>query len=309
MCLVLVPCCLLAACEYSIEGEGRANEQSLRAHREAKANDPRLNAAHLRAVQPCALIGKLPLDRYGHPHGRPDPYSVHSCEQQVDDKGDVRHVFRLSLGEPVIEGVDQFASTVAGLPADIDTDECEVTVYTDKRAKVAVQVVDLSVGDDEGSGKRDCAHARTVASKAVRLLRGDPPKFHRKGTVALVDPCGVLEQAAIRRILGHRVDGDRLGFEDCTWRGPQDGELSLGFGEALKPKHANIDLGGGVRAARQSRSTHDSCAIEWAHRPVPGHKVNEGVTVELTDAGHKRAHVCGRAVKAAKAVRKRLPHG
>lgn len=180
----------------------------------ADREGPRLTAKNLRTVDPCVVLGKLPLQRYGTPRRSPETGSnMSECDQWLSsaNKKTIRSV-NVRLGEPLMSMFNPFKSRLAGLSdSELNNGMCSESVFTDSDAHLG-----FALEYDDQDSKRNCVPARALARSLVKVMRGDPPKFSRQGILALVDPCDTVHGGTLNQVL-RSSPHSQPGAHDCAW--------------------------------------------------------------------------------------------
>ncbi|WP_156365013.1 hypothetical protein [Sciscionella sediminilitoris] len=268
------------------------------------AIDPRLAADRLRLADPCALLGKLALDRFGGAHGKPSiPVDPGDCDQDLGDGKQIGHYVEVQLGTEIDPEYTKLSSHVEGLPAsESNSGECSEKILTDSHAKRGIW---LRYVDGRNV---NCPAARTLAAEVIRTLRQNPPQRAGTGSVTAARACETVDGGTLKAVLGETPAGKGTGLFDCTWRGGSFGlELAFQIGEAQSPGDKDkVDLGNGIAAKKQAPPGAAGCELTWAHKPLADGQ-SELVTVSLTDELRSAGDICPKAAQVAKLVVGKLP--
>jgi hypothetical protein len=249
-----------------------------------KTNDPAFANDTLRKLDPCALLSEDILAAVGTPaNNRVQDFG--SCSNYMEDKDGKDLSITLYVGETISDatGADQ---NIGGLPASEseldDSTACFVSVVTSTNPNFGIRV------QAGGDGEDLCVTGRTVLTGVVTMIRENPPEREAKaGSVATVDPCALLEPAALKTALGVDTTASPYSLHWCNWLG-DNVNAGLWFRTGYDPKDSTVDpgtpvdLGSGVTAYQSATvSGSASCRLEWRHRSTGTDGADEIVEVDV----------------------------
>ncbi|WP_031464627.1 hypothetical protein [Sciscionella sediminilitoris] len=305
---------LLSACGPDLSKKTFARTTVPEASSPDAATDPKLAADRMRKIDPCALLTKLGLDRYGEVDGKPAVGTDFAeCRQPLKSKTAGGKSVSIDLGTSVSPSFSKLTDKIGGLPAhEQSLTDCSEKVLTDSREHKGFQ---LSYSDDPEPEQSRCAAARALSKTVIEVLRTDPPPRTDTNSLALVEPCDLVDGGTVRGIVGSSPDASHIGLTQCKWTNAAfDLTVSLDIGDSsFVSKDKDVDLGNGVKAGQSGMSGVQGCAIEWLHKPDTGEREpglgrkDEMVKVSVEDKKNSHADVCGKAIGAAKVVLPKLP--
>jgi hypothetical protein len=224
----------------------------------------------LRTLDPCALLTKDILATVGEPvdNHRND---FGECANYMTDSAGKSLSITLTIGQTVPNPRDA-DQNIGGLPAlenELDSgDACFVTVVTSTEPDVGITI------QAGGDSKDLCEAGHTVMAAVVDRVHSDPPTYSTpRGTLVELDPCEVVDDAALRTVLGDGVgDGEPYNLHWCNWHGSAANLgvwLRVGYDPTKTDVGKPVALGGGTTGYKRA-STAASCEVQWAHRPFDG---------------------------------------
>lgn len=281
-------------------------------------NDPAVEQAALRTIDPCALLSEENLAEIG----TIVPDSLRevewaNCAVEVKGSGGVVEL-NLHLGDDVVI-VDDPAEKVDGLPLIVDkSDEqtCYVTAVTSFEPELGITFrVDYAGGDA-------CAVGRGALEKVVATLHADPPQYESPaGSIVSVDPCEAAGQQVLGELLGGTAERDVMDLHTC-YLSPENGSyprIAVTLTDSV-PADAEsgeaLQLPGGVTAIQEQESSDGevSCETSWRHIKTPREDESEefGEIVSITYSAEEGGDVdaaaaCQQSGTIAKAVATNLP--
>jgi hypothetical protein len=168
------------------------------------------------------------------------------------------------------------AGELDGLPLGVEdkTSRCTASVPVVDRPDTTIGV---EAEDAAAKFAEPCDAAKAALGEAVgRLRAGDVPAAPA-GSLAPVDPCGLVSTATAQRIAGPITKVAPGGLHECRWQA--GGEITVTLERGTPPVPAKdgssdsagtVDLGGVTAyftADRYNPATVD-CTLTWLHRPV-----------------------------------------
>jgi hypothetical protein len=275
--------------------------------------DSAFTAAKLRAVDPCGLLDNDTLGAFGTPADA-DPGGIDECDDFMHDSAGDDLDIDLTVGEQLDE-VDSTTSTADGLPVAEDKASdgkaCFEKIVTQTSPTLGLE---LQIDYD---GHDPCVPARKLAAAIVSHIRIDPPhRANAAGSLALVDPCGTLDTGTATTVLGAKPDEvEAEGLFECDWRS-SGFDVTVGFSVDEDPKS---DTSGGTPKPVNigvpayefpSTDVFPSCEVKWTTRAsVDSDGNGEVVDVEYDNIDNApKVDTCAKAVAAAKAVVRKVPH-
>jgi len=272
--------------------------------------DPAYAPDKLRQIDPCALLDNETLNAFGKP-ANPSPAGFSSCSNyMVDDDGEQLSI-TVELGLSALLEVDRANTQIDGVPAAerelSNGDACFVTLIVEGGAQprgIVVQVV-YEAGDP-------CKVGREVTEAVATRVRVDPPlRPAEAGSLATVDPCAILEPAAVADALGGQAEVRSTSLNSCTW--DYEGvSLDLFFDVGTDPANRTyadytpVDLEGVTVYQELNEEVYPSCEVRWIHRPV-GQQA-EVVRIELGNIRNKPdLDTCAKSTDLARSLLPKLP--
>jgi hypothetical protein len=243
-------------------------------------DDPAVEAAALRTVDPCALLTDANLGDTGTV--APDSSSTSEwgeCSVDVTDANGKTVEFVLRVGDQIIL-VDDPTEELEGLPLvvdDEDPESCWVSVVTSYELSLAVTFQVDYVGGD------GCAAGKAALTKVVQALHNNPPQYQQlPGSVLTADPCAVADKEAIETALGQKSFMEPKSVHECDfWSG--DGTnyplVSIRFFQGLPPDAGDgkpVDLGGVSAIQAEEEDSVVSCDVSWRKIETPSEDEAEG---------------------------------
>ncbi|NKE60792.1 hypothetical protein FXN61_30015 [Lentzea sp. PSKA42] len=278
-----------------------------------KPVDPAFAAERLRLINPCALMEKDLLQTVG----TPSKYSSSSytrCSNYMKNKAGKTLNITLDIGYSLTSTeVKNATKQIAGLKSGeqkLSNTSCFVTAVTQENPPQAARI-QVSTGNDGGEA---CEPGRKVLEGAVRKLKGNPQKYSPpKGSPVEVDPCTIVEKAALAPVLGASPRSLPYGLHQCSWSG-QSSQLQLEFKTTRIPKDGKfdsksveVDLGGGVKGYQAFKDgSFPTCELVVVRTKDSS---DAGEIAEFIAAGSKEKEFdrCQAAQTFAKAVLPSLP--
>lgn len=278
-------------------------------------DDPAVEAAALRTVDPCALLNATTLGGVGTLV--PDSVSETEwgvCSADVTDAGGKTVELVLRVGEQLIL-VDDPTDELAGLPLVVDDDDpesCWVSVVTSYELSLGITFqVDYPGGDG-------CEAGRAALEPVLQAVHDAPPAYKQvAGTVLTADPCAVADKGAIADALGEKTFVEPKSLHQCDiWTGDSTSypQVSVHLHKGLPATAEDgepVDLGGGVSAiqVKEEDSSTVSCDVSWLKVATPTEDEADGygelVSVSFDgepENGLDAATACEKAVAVAKTV-------
>ncbi|WIX91395.1 serine/threonine-protein kinase [Amycolatopsis sp. DG1A-15b] len=270
--------------------------------------DP-LGPDKLRGADPCQVLPSVPGLGKLTPQGE-----VHffSCTFQTAQ----RQWMQLTIGGPsAAKGTP--AGELDGLPLSLDNNSsgctASVPVVDRPAATIGVEAGDIGVG----KFAQPCDAAKTALTETLNRLRAGSVSAAPPGSLAPVDPCGLVATATAQRIAGPITKVEPRGLHECRWTA--GGEISVNLERGRPPvaakdnsydKAGTVDLGGltAYFTADQINPATVNCTVTWPHRPV-GEQASENVIVQYTTSASTLTvdETCRQVQDFAKAARPGLP--
>jgi hypothetical protein len=275
-----------------------------------KTNDPAFSNEKLRALDPCALLSEDILAALGTPaDNSADGFG--NCSNYMEDKEGRDLSITLYVGE-TINNASEADENIGGLPAmwnELDDNSaCFVSVITSTNPNVGIRT---QVG---GDAKDMCKIGQTVLSGVVDLIREDPPqREERAGSIAGVDPCALVDPAALKPVVGGAdTEVSLYTLHWCNWVG-ESVTAGLWFRTGYDPKDSTtdpgqpVDLGNGLTGYAQSDGG-GQCRIEWRHRSTGQDGDDEIIEVSFDNSAAAAGdNGCGTTAEIAKLIVPKLP--
>jgi uncharacterized protein DUF3558 len=275
-----------------------------------KTNDPAFSNDELRKLDPCALLSEDILAPLGKPaDNRMQDFG--SCSNYMEDKAGKDLSITLYVGE-TLNGATDADQNIGGLPAfESELDDgsaCFVSAVTSTNPNFGLRV---QVG---GEGEELCATGRTVLTGVVAVVRDEPPaREEKRGSVASVDPCTLLEPEQITTAVGADTKMSPYSLHWCNWIG-DNVNVGVWIRSGYDPKDdtvdpgAPVDLGGGITGYQSPTEGAASCRLEWRHRSTGEDGADEIVEVDFDNSKAPAGdNGCPGAVAIAKLVIPALP--
>jgi hypothetical protein len=269
--------------------------------------DP-LGPDKLRGVDTCRVLPSVPGIGKLTPQ---TAVSLFSCAFETAQ----RQWLELTIGGPVTGGGTP-AGELGGLPLSLDEKSggctASVPVVDRPTATIGVEAGDVGVGEFAAP----CDAAKTALTEAVGRLRAGSAGFPA-GSLAPVDPCGLVTTETAQRIAGPITKVEPRGLHECHWTAGGDLTVSLERGtppvlskDPSYDKTGTVDLGG-VTAYLTADRYHGAsvdCTLAWPHRAA-GERFSENVIVRYTTAASTLTvdETCRQVQDFATAVRPGLP--
>lgn len=275
-------------------------------------NDPAFTNDKLRGLDPCGLLTEDILAAVGTP-AENSTEDFGDCANYMKDKDGKDLSVTLYVGE-TINGAEGAEENIGGLPAlenklD-DGSACFVNVVTSTNPNIGVRV---QVG---GDGDDLCGIGRTILTGVVDLIREDPPlREEANGSIAGVDPCSLLDPAALKTTLGGaETEVAPYTLHWCNWVG-ESVTAGVWFRTGYDPKDDTVDqgqpvdLGNGLTVYQTAETDAGaSCRLEWRHRSTGSDGDDEIIEVDFDNSAAPAGdNGCATAVEIAKLLVPALP--
>jgi hypothetical protein len=270
--------------------------------------DP-LGPDKLRGIAPCRVLPSVPGT------GKLTPeIDVHlfQCTYETPQG----QWLELAIGGPVTAG-GTASGELDGLPLSIDDKAggCTASVPIVDRPDATIGV-EASQAAEEFA--KPCDSAKAALAEAVKRLRaGSVDSPVPPGSLAPVDPCGLLPAGTVQRIAGPLFEVEPEGLHECRWQ--VGGKVAVSLERGSRPFQSKdsfydsagtVDLGGVTAyfTTKRNNPASVSCTLSWAHRPVDD-RSSENVVVDYTTSGSTLTaeETCRQAREVAKAARPGLP--
>ncbi|WP_367135954.1 hypothetical protein [Saccharothrix sp. HUAS TT1] len=274
--------------------------------------DPAFAADKLRLLDPCELLDEELLKKLGTP-GTQSRSGFSRCSNFMKDQGGKDLAVTVEIGQTMTTELKNADKQLAGLRSYeqvLEGSACFVSVITQEEPGLGITV---QIGYEDADA---CAPGREVAASVVGLIKaGTGARTAAKGSLLTLDPCAVVDRAAVEAGAGAGYRVFPYGLHNCAWVGDKK-ELSLAFREAFIPDdrefdegQTEVDLGGGVTGYQVvSDTAFPSCEVKWVQ--LAGSD-NDGEVVDVKSAGPKSSEFdrCAVAVTFAKTVVAKIPKG
>ncbi|GAA0599894.1 hypothetical protein GCM10010174_14430 [Kutzneria viridogrisea] len=313
--LRLVSCAVLAAVALTActPGADQARSVSPRTAVQATATgvainkgptDPAFAADRLRAVDPCGLLDKKTQALVGTPgEAAGNPFT--GCQVSMKDGSGQAMQLSLDLGSPISEVKKDATTELAGTRV-LETRQGSGCM--DKAITQDTPGLGLVLRVDAKGGTDPCEVARKLVTAVLGRLRTAPPAMNNpKGTLAVVDPCALVDKATVDSLVGTSATAQPQQLHECLWRQPgvllyvtfrMSGDPSM---PVLEHKTTPVDLGGLTAYQLPNISTLAGCSVSWWPRATAA--ASETVVIRYDAEGDS----CAKAVAAAKVVAGKLP--
>ncbi|SEC81485.1 Serine/threonine protein kinase [Amycolatopsis tolypomycina] len=270
--------------------------------------DP-LGPDKLRAADPCQVLPSVPGIGKLTPQG-----AVHlfSCTFQTAQ----RQSMELTIGGPsAAKGTP--TGELAGLPLSLDVKSsgCTASVPITDRPADTIGIEAGTLGP--GKFAQPCDAAKSALTETLNRLRAGNVPAAPPGSLAAVDPCGLVDTATTQRIAGPITKVQPRGLHECRWTA--GGEISVNLERGYPPvaakdgshtKAGTVDLGGLTASftADQDNPASVTCTLTWPHRQV-GEQASENVIVRYATSASTLTieQTCRQVQDFAKAARPGLP--
>jgi hypothetical protein len=320
--LVAVAAVVLAGCGATVDTAkqtfprstvpaGQFTGEKTTATGEPKANDPAFANEEIIKLEPCALLTEDILASVGEPdENKPENYG--NCSNYMKDKDGKSLYLTLYVGETIsdAQNADQ---NIGGLPAfESELDDgsaCFVNAVTSTDPNFGIRI------QAGGEGKDLCPTATKVLTSVIEKIREDPPEREAgSDSIAGVDPCTLLDAAAVKTALGGvEVTTYPYTLHWCNWVG-DNVTLNVWFRTGSDPKGGAdnatpVDLGDGVTAYQSVKASPSvSCRLEWLHRSTGTDGADEIVEVEYENTQPPSGdNGCASVTEVAKLLIPKLP--
>jgi hypothetical protein len=253
-------------------------------HRDLKPTSPET----LRRSDPCKILDNVSVPDAGKLRANPDSAYFDRCDYRTrsGDKISVK------LGEQIYVEGGRPAGDLGGRPvlfSEISGSTCDASVQLPAQPELGVTAL-----------AETCDLAKTTLGKVLERLRGGAGFELPAGSVVPLDPCAVLDKAAVARTLGPVREVELTRLRECEWTAPTSLRLTFEKLTVVPETGTAVDLGG-VTGTR--RETGDSCTLTWNHRQFDA-KQAEHVRIFATKTG---GGACDAAVAFGKALAGKLP--
>jgi hypothetical protein len=251
-----------------------------------KANDPTFSNDELRKLDPCALLSRDLLAPLGTPaDNRVQDFG--SCSNYMEDKDGKELSITIYVGD-TLNGATDADQNIGGLPAfESELDDgsaCFVNAVTSTNPNLGLRV---QVG---GEGDKLCDTGRTILTGVIAMIRDEPPeREERSGSVASVDPCGLLDADQIKTVVKTDTNVSPYSLHWCNWDG-DNVHAGVWFRTGYDPKDDNVDpgspvdLGSGITGYQSATEGAASCRIEWRHRSTGEDGADEIIEVDFDNS-------------------------
>jgi uncharacterized protein DUF3558 len=276
-----------------------------------RSNDPAFSNDELRKLDPCALLSDDLLAALGKP-AENNSQDFGTCANYMEDKDGKELNITLYVGE-TISGAEGADENIGGLPAfESELDDhsaCFVSVITSTNPNFGIRA---QVG---GKSKDLCAAGTTIVTGVVDTIRTEPlERAAKRGSVSLVDPCALLDEAGLKTALGVETSLSPYSLHWCNWIG-DNVNAGVWFRTGYDPKDSTVDpgtpvdLGGGVTGYQSTGAGGSaSCRLAWRHRSTGADGADEIVEVNVDKARPPAGdNGCAAAVAVAKLLIPALP--
>ncbi|MFD3747064.1 serine/threonine-protein kinase [Nocardia sp. NPDC058633] len=243
-------------------------------HARAMADPPlALTADEARRLDICELLKPDVLRDFGKHTAELTRNGADGCSTIYGwDEDQTFFTFNVAVPqEEIIRDKTPFGSTIAWMPVLGQRKEagaCDRTVLTQSGLPLAI-----TMQAQVKPSKRDgCPTAERALAAIVHRLSVNPPLVdYESDSVLLLDPCVVLDRAAVLPIIGDpawpRVDGPH----GCMALGP-DGAVGLAFDDRMRPDNGSENKDKEMTVAGRTayidlRSPHH-CVLIAMHRPT-----------------------------------------
>lgn len=277
-----------------------------------KTNDPAFTAEKLRKLDPCGLLTDDILAAIGTPADNSQE-DFGNCANYMKDKDGKDLSVTLYVGE-TINNAEDADQNIGGLPAMVseldDKSACFVSVVTSTNPTFGIKVQIGGDGDDL------CKPGQTLLDGVVKQIREDPPEREdATGSIASVDPCALLDPAALKTAIGG-VDTTVSPYtlHWCNWLG-DNVSAGVWFRTGYDPKDSSVDqgqpvdLGNGVTVYQTAETSSGvSCRLQWRHRSTGTDGEDEIIEVDFDNTAPAQGdNGCPAAVNIAKLLVPALP--
>lgn len=288
------------------------NEGGTSATGKPKTNDPAFTNDKLRKLDPCGLLTDDVLSALGSPAENSEE-DFGNCANYMKDKDGEDLSITLYVGE-TINGAEDADENIGGLPAmESELDDksaCFVSVITSTNPAFGIRVQAGGDGDDL------CGAGRKLLDGVVQQIREDPPQREAAtGSIASVDPCGLMDEAALKTAMGGAdATVSPYTLHWCNWLG-ENVTAGVWFRTGYDPADSTVDqgqpvdLGSGVTAYQTAESGSGvSCRLEWRHRSTGADGADEIIEVDFDNSAPAQGdNGCGAAANIAKLLIPALP--
>lgn len=281
---------------------------------EGPVNEPALSPQKLREVDGCELLKGDAVTQLGAPKN-PIGTGPDICSVTITDPGGKEVRVSLRLGETMYGGLRQATGGLDGLPLTESRQDksCFDKVLTSQDPDIGIGV---QVGYSDGE---PCGAGRKVLAKIIQRLKNDPPRLTPdSGSLLLLDPCEVIPEAALTRVLGKEQRSSPVNLHGCVTSATSTGggSASLNFTFAYPPlggaSSEEVKLTPSITALQTFYDPkNEQCQVEWKHKEYTSSSSQDGESVRVDYSNYtgdgKATSACKKAVELAKAVVGKLP--
>ncbi|WP_433408244.1 protein kinase domain-containing protein [Saccharomonospora azurea] len=225
-----------------------------------------LSVERLRRVDPCTLLVEARIPSWGPLVPDTDSYSLDTCYYSGSESTRIllslATRFQSGTPEPGTSGRTVHLTTLTG---------CEAAIQLPEQPGYS-----LSVHDPDAES---CEAPKQAVEEALQRLRGDDVLLdHPAGSAYPLDPCLLLDDAAVRDVLGP-TKPTFDGLHTCRWEGSRSARLRIapGFPGSEPPEGATnrpVSLDG-VEAEMVTDADRIYCRVHWAHRHIDDRHMEE----------------------------------
>ncbi len=264
-----------------------------------------------RRLDVCALLDPSVLGELGTATGEFVPSDTNGCRIAYRDQTGRAVTFWLELGYTAASGRDDMSpmgSTINWMPVlgkHKEASSCERAVITQSGLPLMVNMSASMLS----SGVDLCPLSERALAAAVRRLSVNPPlRSYPRNSILRLDPCALLDVAAVRASLGDLVRSSTP--HGCALTGA-DGYFSVDLTENTRPDNVT---GGKIRKARQvgdrtiylDASGPEYCTFVAMVRPTVDDQAEQARVTYYASGPRARAH-CDTAVDLLEPVLAKLP--
>ncbi|UGT39644.1 serine/threonine protein kinase [Nocardia yamanashiensis] len=154
-------------------------------------------------------------------------------------------------------------------------------------------------------GKGDqCALADYTLAKSIAI--GSPPRAaDRTGSLALVDPCTLVDRETLTAMLGPQPDDNAKGAAHvCQWTGTQDLKVTASRERTTSRQYPEVDLGDGRVLLAPASTVASICTRDFRYRELG--EFTEQLEIRIQGGSDNEAN-CRTAESIARVVVAKLP--
>lgn len=269
-----------------------------------------------RTADPCALINRVELERFGDTTLETDYGNFPRCDVFIGDQPrPIQVTVQFELADPSREPVDPLETrgTTTVLREDPFDGACEREIALPDRTEISVDAK-VRAGDDPNL----CAVADVVTESALGVLAtGSVPRRARPwdpASLADVDACALLTAADLAALpgLSNATPVADFGNWACEWDTPQGVEVTVRFNrdsDGVNGAGTPLQIAG--RPAAAEVELEQACVIAVLYRPYTDQR-GDSSTERVDVTVRQPAPVpdpCAAAAPVATAAANRLPAG